>query len=109
VRPISVTQTGAGVSAPIVLDYTLNPFSVTLDVVISGTVSSQLQGTNDDPFDPAFNPATANWFNIGAAMTATPTAPTALGPNPTRAVRVNQASGSGSTTLRVIQAGTRSA
>lgn len=104
----SLAQVGAGVSAPIPLDWRVKPFAVTLDVIVSGTVASTIEFTNDDVQAAGYTPAGGNWTPVSAGMTGlTAAQQAALGPNPVIAVRINQASGTGTTTLRVIQAGIR--
>lgn len=98
-RPISVTQVGAGSSAPIVLDIHGRP-EISLQADISGTVNYDIEQTLGDP---AGSPT---WFDhpdsnlVGA--TASKQGNYAYVP---RAVRVTVNSGSGSVTLTVIQSG----
>lgn len=99
-RPIIVTQTGAGSGAAMVLNIHGRP-EVGLQVVVSGTVNYTVQQTLDDPAD-----AGATWFdhpdsNLVAA-TASKQGNYAYVP---RAVRIKVNSGTGSATLTVIQAG----
>ena len=105
-RPISLIQTGVGVSVPIPMDWRADPFSATLDALVSGAAPTYtIQYTCDDIRTPGWNPATANWESV-AGMTAVANAPsTANLVSPVTAVRINQTAGAGSTTLRVLQAG----
>jgi hypothetical protein len=101
-RPIVITVTGAGTSAAMaVLDHYQSPFNVGMGLVISGTVSVTVQHTFDDVQNASVTPT---WFNHTtlASVTASTDGNYAF---PIRAIRLNQASGSGTSTLTVIQAG----
>lgn len=105
-RPIYVTTSdasgGAKVSAPIPLDIMQVPFAIGIGCVVTGTVNYTVEHTYDNINDPAFNPATATWFaNSGiSAKTANADGNYAF---PVRAMRLNQASGTGSVTMCVLQ------
>ena len=103
-RQATVTQVGAGVSAVIPLDYLQVPFNVGVDVDVTGTVNYTIQVTFDDVFASGFDPATAVWYSIDiAAMVAATADQMGRTETPCRGMRINQASGSGSTRLRVTQ------
>lgn len=98
-RPISVTQTGAGSSVAIPLDF-YGRSEISLQVVVSGTVNFTVQQTLDDPA------ASPTWFahpdTALAAATASAQGNYAYIP---RAVRLTVNSGAGSATLTILQAG----
>lgn len=99
-RPIIVTQTGAGDGAPMVLNIHGRP-EVSLQVTVTGTVNYSVQQTLDDPAD-----AGATWFdhpdtNLVAATTNKQSNYAYI----PRAVRIKVNSGAGSAKLTVIQAG----
>jgi hypothetical protein len=100
-RPIVVTQTGAGSSKTLPLDNHGRP-EISLQVVVNGTVNYTVQQTLDDPYGTA----AVNWFShpdpalVGSAVNTQGN----YGYVP-RAVRVTVNSGSGSATLTIIQAG----
>lgn len=98
-RPISVTQTGAGSSAAIVLDIHGRP-EVSLQCVVTGTVNYDVEQTLDDP---ASSPT---WFDHPDTnlVAATASKQGNYGYIP-RALRLTVNSGSGSVVLTVIQAG----
>jgi hypothetical protein len=105
-----VTQTGVGNSAWQPMDYAQNPFSVTLDVIVSGTVTYTVITTNDNVQLPGFVPGSANPGPAISALTAKSAAAQAtLGPQPTVAVQLQVSAGTGSATLRIIQGGRRTA
>lgn len=100
-RPVVVTQQGAGSSATVPLDHYQNPFQVGIGVVVSGTVNYTIQHTFDDIFDAAVTPT---WFSHPtlASLAANADGNYAF---PIRAVKVLVNSGTGSATATVIQAG----
>lgn len=107
-RPIILTTTDASGAATTsglaVLDTYRDPFSVAVAVVVTGTVSYTVQATYDDPLAPNFDPSTATWFDKSDATSQTGNKAVAY-TDPVRAIRIRQASGSGSTRTTVIQAG----
>jgi hypothetical protein len=102
-RPVRVSVTGVGTSQVIVPDYLNAPFALGAAVQVSGSVTYRVQHTFDDVFDPAFNPATATWFNH----------PTLSGTGnvdsnyafPVRGIRLENTLGTGTSTLTIVQAG----
>lgn len=103
-RPITIAQTGAGGSAVVPLDVYLSPFQVTLTTLVSGTVNYDIQYTSDDIWATSYNPAVGNWTSV-TGLTGLTAAGEATLISAIRAVRILQNSGSGTTTLRVVQAG----
>ena len=101
-RPIVQTISAPG-SLIIPLDFHQNPGSVYIDVTVIGTVSYGVQASNDDPFSGS---APTNFTTVPpiAAATAAAAQATISGAIP-RQLYVTLASGSGSITVRVIQAG----
>lgn len=109
-RPVRVTLTAAGASAPIILDHYRAPFSVGIGVTKTGTVDYAVEFTYDDVFSNTFNPATASWFVVNGLGTGpgTGVAVSANGviSSPVMAVRLNATTiTSGSLVMTVIQAG----
>lgn len=105
-QSITATQTGAGTSEVIGLDYFIAPFAVGLGAVVTGVVTFTIEYTMQDPMDAGFNPATASWFPVSGMTSISATTGASLSV-PCRGVRINVASGAGSVTLYVQQAGTR--
>ena len=103
-RPIRLTTSGVSTSGLAPLDIHKCPFSVTINVVVTGTVTYTVQFTTDNIFAASFDPATAAWVSHPDATDATATAAIML-VAPVYAVRVNQTAGAGSTATAVIQAG----
>ena len=95
----TVSQTGTGSSAPIIMDTNKNPFNVGFGVVKTGTVDFTVQHTFDDPFG-----SISNWFNhpTVAAQIANADGNYAF---PVTAIRITMNSGDGTVTLKLVQAG----
>ena len=98
-RPQVFSQTGTGTSAWIPLDYKQAPFNVGMGVVISGTVSADIEHTFDDVFNTTITP-TAFKNSTLTAVTANKDGNYAF---PIRAVRINNTSGTGTTTITLLQ------
>jgi hypothetical protein len=107
-RPITLNTSNAGGGAittpPCPLDLYISPFNVTLQAIVTGTVSYDVQYTKDDVFAVGYVPSTGQWTSI-TAMTAATTSVEATLISPVTAVRLVQNSGSGSVRLRILQAG----
>lgn len=103
-RPVTLTQTGVGSTAPIPLDHRKNPFAVSLAITVSGTVTYSVEHTLDDVFATGFDPSTATWFAHDdlSAKTVSEDGNYAF---PVRATRLTVSAGSGSASLTVLQAG----
>jgi len=93
------SQTGAGSTGWVPVDYTQNQFGIGFGVVTSGTVNYTVQHTFDDVFDPTVTP-TAFDHSAVAAQTTNKDGNYAF---PIAAVRVTVNSGTGSATLTVLQ------
>lgn len=107
-RPITVTTTDASggitTSGIVALDTWTSPFAVSIGVTVTGTVNYTVQYTLDDIQFNGWTPATGIWWSFSdlaaktGSLAATLTAPAT-------AVRVVQATGNGSTSTIVLQAG----
>lgn len=108
-RPTVVTvSASSGVSSPVVLDYFLDPMNVGLAVTATGTHSSKVQVSYDDPFATYatdYN-TDAVWFDHATLTSVTGNAQGSQ-TTPVRAVRLNKASGTPAVKLTVVQAGAR--
>jgi hypothetical protein len=106
-RAVNVVLTATGNSAPVVLDQYISPFNITLALVVSGTNTTTVQFTADNPaavYVTNYN-TNATWFNHPDmnSMTVNEIGNIAF---PVRAVRLNcSAYTSGSATLTILQAG----
>lgn len=100
-RPVTKSQTGAGSTAVVPMDYHISPFNVGFSVVVSGTVNYTVQHTFDDVFDPAVTPT---YFNhpVIVSQTANQDGNYAF---PVTGIRLTVNSGAGTATLTIIQAG----
>lgn len=101
-RPITLTQTGAGSTANLaVFDHYISQFSVGIGVVVTGTVNYTVQHTYDNVLDPAVTPV---WFDHATLAAQTANADGAY-TTPVRASRLTVNSGTGTATATFIQAG----
>lgn len=98
-RPIVFTQSGTGTSAWIPLDYKQSPFNIGFGVVVSGTITYDIEHTFDDVFDPAVTP-TAFKHSVLTAQTTNKDGNYIV---PIRAIRINNTAGTGSTTVTLLQ------
>lgn len=108
-RPVVVTvSASSGISDPVVLDYYLAPMNVGMAVTATGTHSSKVQVSYDDPFaEYATDYNTdATWFDHATLTSITGNAQGGQ-TTPIRAVRLNKASGTPAVKLTVIQDGAR--
>jgi hypothetical protein len=104
-RPVTVTTTdasgGAKVSDPVPMNWRSNPQAIGLQLDVTGTVVASVQYTLDDIRRAGWTAASANWstFTNWSAVAAD------QGGNveqPCTAIRLNQASGAGSCSLRIV-------
>lgn len=111
-RPVVYTLTdasgGAKTSPVCPLDHYTSPFNVSLQGLVSGTVTYTVEYTFDDVFATSYNPATGNWTSHpGFLVTGNPVSDTRddnLG-MPATGVRLKLVTGTGSVRLTIIQAG----
>ncbi len=100
-RPQVVAVTGAGTSAPIALDWEQKTFNVGIQAVIDGTVSDyDIQGTLDDV--NAVGIAGATWQSLAGFDNLSANIISGV-PTPTRWVRINLVTGTGTVTLTTVQ------
>ena len=99
-RPQVITQSSAGTSAWIPVDYKQNPFNIGFGVVVSDTLTYDIEHTFDNILDASVTP-TAFKHSTVAAQTTSKDGNYAF---PVRAVRINvTAFTSGSVTLTLLQ------
>ena len=91
-------------SALFIPDGYLNPFAIGIGVDVTGTVSYTVQHTFDNPFAVGFDPATAKWFDH-ATLAAQTTDKDGNYQFRVRAIRLIQATGSGSVAATFLQSG----
>jgi hypothetical protein len=100
-RPTRITQTGAGSTAPIVLN---KQIKASVACIVDGTVDYTVQVTFDDVFAPDFDAATATWFpHPDTALVGASTNQRGVIDFPIIAVRATVNSGAGSVDLVVVQ------
>ena len=107
-RLVSVTQTGPGLSAPIVLDQYVSPENTGWAAVLNGTATYAVEFSQDDPFAAYatdYN-TNGNWTQL-TGYTAVTTSKFDNTAYPVKALRINIASGTGSVRFNVNQSGVR--
>ena len=103
-RPTSVTQTNAGSTAWIPVDWRSNPFNLSLAcVVVSGTPTYKVEHTFDNVLDPTVTP-TAFTHEFITASTTNDDGNYAF---PITGVRLTISSGTAVVTMTVIQPGSK--
>jgi hypothetical protein len=107
-RSIVVTTTdatsAATYSSVVALDTWTSPFSVSIGVVVTGTVDFTVQYTYDNIQDPGWTAATGVWWSLTALKNKAATTDSVLS-QPASAIRVVQNTGNGSTSTTILQAG----
>jgi hypothetical protein len=96
-----IKQTGAGTTAWIPLDPRAQVFAVGMGAVVSGTATYTIEYTFDAIMDPLYT-ATPTAFPHATMVNQTASSAGNFA-FPCTAVRINQASGSGSVTLTILQ------
>lgn len=95
----TVSKTGVGSSSSLVMNTNVTPFNVGFGVIVSGTVDYTVQHTFDDPAS-----GFSTWFShpTVAGETANADGNYAF---PVTGIKVLVNSGSGTATLKLVQAG----
>lgn len=100
-NPSYQTHTTTGAKDPVLLDWTLTPFAVSVGVELaSGTATFKVQYTLDDLNSSSPTPYWFDDANIPAGTTATDITNYVV---PIRAVRLNIAAISGTVNFKVVQ------
>lgn len=101
-RPKTIQVTGVGTSAWIPIDWYKLPINVSLHATVSGTVTSTIEYTVSDVYDPAVTPIAFSVTGM-SGLTANTAGNIAF---PIRAVRINNTAGTGTTSLTIMQSRT---
>lgn len=114
-RPVYITNDAVEISSPVVLDIYANPEHVSVTATVTGSNTSKVQYSFDDPFATYATDYNTDgtWIDCGSPLASitTGTASTFLvnsstGTGPARAVRLNTGTySSGSVKMTVIQSG----
>jgi hypothetical protein len=101
-RAVSVTVSSVAASQPVPMGIHVTPFNVGFGVVVTGTVTYNVEHTFDNIYDPTVTPT---WFQH-STVTAQSTNKDSNYAFPVRAIRLNvTANTAGTATLTLIQAG----
>lgn len=100
-KPIKISVTGVGASAPIIINTNVTPINLGFVAVVTGTVSAYTVQYSMD--DPNSSTGLVNWF----ATTISEASATANGNilYPVTAIRTSIATGAGTVALTLTQAG----
>ena len=114
-RPVYITNDAVEISSPVVLDIYANPEHVSVTATVTGTNTSKVQYSFDDPFDTYATDYNTNgtWIDSAAPLASITTGTvssflvnSSTGTGPVRAVRLNTGThSSGSVKMTVIQSG----
>lgn len=104
-RPVVITQSGAGATAPVPMNQYTSPFNVGFGCDVTGVATYTVQHTFDDVFASGFSPSAAKWYNHSTVS--------GVGSDqdgnyafPVSAIRLVLAGGStGSVKMTILQAG----
>ncbi len=100
-----ISQTGVGSSPIYVYNYLLEPSSISVQIVVTGTATYTLEVTLDDVSDISFNPSTANWFGFFSGTTNSTVSQNNSSNFPYRGIRVTISSGTGTVEVTILQSG----
>ena len=99
-RPQVISKAASGTTAWIPVDYKQSPFNVGMGLVISGTLTADVEHTFDDPYDSTITPTA---FKNSTLVSKTSSADGNYA-FPVRAIRLNvTAYTSGTATLTILQ------
>jgi hypothetical protein len=97
--PKTISKTGTGTTAWYPVDRVQSPFNASVSVVVSGTVTYDVEHTFDDIFDPSVTPTAFKHATL-VSQTANGNSNYAF---PIRAVRLNNTAGTGTSSLTWMQ------
>lgn len=97
--------TGIGVSHPMAVEWRVVPFSCSATLYLGAGCSASIQYTCDNIQDNNYDPSTGKWLNHPDATNVIGAGVTAGFLFPVVAIRLNQTSGSATSTLVVLQGG----
>jgi hypothetical protein len=98
-RPQVIQQTGTGSTAWIPLDYKQSPFNVGFGVVVSGTITYDVEHTFDDVYNSTITPTAFKH----SSLTSQTTNKDSNYAFPIRAIRLNNTAGTGTSTITILQ------
>ncbi len=101
----TITKTGAGSSTIYAVDYFKVPVNVGIQAVLSGTATYTVEYTLDDILADGFVASSATWTGATADLTGANASKNGLLTVPCRGIRLTIASGGGTVTVTLCQAG----
>jgi hypothetical protein len=104
-KSVVLAQTGVGASRWLLIDSHVTPVSVGIGVVVTGTVTYNVEYTYDDFLDPTVTVTAWSPGQLPAALHGATANQDGVITWPIRGVRVNVTAGSGTAAMTVIQSG----
>lgn len=101
--PITISKTGTGRSAIVVPDSFQNPFNVGIQLTLDGTATFSIEITMDDVTN---DPAGAVW-SVATGFSGLSASAIGSLTIPCHGLSINVASGTGTVTAKIVQAGIR--
>lgn len=101
----TISKTGTGSSGIYAVDYFKVPVNVGIQAVLSGTATYTVEYTLDDILADGFVASSATWTAVSTNFTGATTSQNALFTVPARGIRLTIASGAGTVTATLCQAG----
>lgn len=101
--PITISKTGTGRSAIVVPDSFQNPFNVGIQLELDGTATFSIEITMDDVTN---DPAGAVW-SVATGFSGLSASAIGSLTIPCHGLSINVASGTGTVTAKIVQAGIR--
>lgn len=104
-RPIVISKTGAGATAPVPMNQYTSPFNVGFGCDVTGSATYTVQHTFENVFDSNFDASTAKWFNH-STVSGVSTDQDGNYAFPVSAIRLVLSGGStGTVNMTILQAG----
>jgi len=100
-----ISKTGVGSSGIYAVDYFQCPVNVGIQAVVTGTATYTVEYTLDDILDSGFVASTATWVAVATNLNNATGNQNALFIIPSRGIRITIASGTGTVTATICQAG----
>ena len=101
----TISKTGTGSSGIYAVDYFKCPVNVGIQAVLTGTATYTVEYTLDDILVDGFNASTATWTAAATDLTGATASKNGLLNVPCRGIRLTIASGTGTVTATICQAG----
>lgn len=102
--PVIISKTGTGRSPLFAADSFQTPFSIGLQITVTGVATFNVELTMDDVID---TPASAVWATAGTGFGALSASTVLALTTPCHGLSINITSGTGTVSAKIVQAGVR--